>query len=695
MLIYRFRYVHYITRQIMKLFSNRLTNEKSPYLLQHAHNPVDWFPWGDDAFEKARSENKPIFLSIGYSTCHWCHVMERESFEDPVIGKLLNDAFVCIKVDREERPDIDQIYMTVCQMMNGQGGWPLSIFLTPEQQPFHAATYIPPSQRYGRIGLTELVPRIAEMWQVEQSKLIESAEKITDHLISHQLLSDSECGEISGEHLKGYVVECLHHADREWGGFGKAPKFPNSHRLLFLMRFGNKQGLQVALHTLERMRLGGLYDQVGFGFHRYSTDRTWLVPHFEKMLYDQALLVMAYLEAFQRTDDPFFRMVVEEVLTYVMRDMRDAKGGFYTAEDADSEGEEGLFYLWRDDELRNIVGDSANWLTKLWSFETTGNFRDESTGQKTGRNIPFLKDRLTSDEQHCFDPLRNELFEAREKRIHPLKDKKILTDWNGLMIAAFASAGRVLNNSAFIKTAEEAANFILETLMGKGMRFHRWCDGEASFNATLEDHAYMIHGLLALFDATLKPVYLEEAIRLGDELETTFKDDEQGGYYMNDAASTLIIRPKEFYDGALPSGNSVQLDNLLRLARLTGDQKWQAAAARLSRVFEKLIPDHPLSYMQAVLSLQGVLDDPVELVVCGESHQPETINILSWLQSNRATNELLIHKTDSTTATWNRLAPHTKENRAIDGCPTVYICRSYRCMEPVHTLSDLKAVLSR
>ena len=590
----------------MKSFSNRLLHEKSPYLLQHAHNPVDWYPWGEEAFEYARTENKPIFLSIGYSTCHWCHVMERESFEDPAIGKLLNEAFVCIKVDREERPDIDQIYMTVCQMMNGQGGWPLSIFLTPDQQPFHAATYIPPSQRYGRIGLTELVPRIAEMWQVEQRKLIESAEKITDHLISHQLHSGAEPKAISGSHLEEYAVECMHHVDREWGGFGKAPKFPNSHRLLFLLRSGKQQGIEMALHSLERMRLGGLYDQVGFGFHRYSTDRSWLVPHFEKMLYDQALLVMAYLEAFQRTQDPFFRMIVEEVLTYEMRDMRDEKGGFYTAEDADSEGEEGLFYLWRREELYTLAGSSAEWLIELWNMEETGNFRDESTGQKTGRNIPFLRHRLSDEDQHRLNDIRLVLFEEREKRIHPLKDKKVLTDWNGLMIAAFASAGRVLNDESFVEAAEEAAAFILTTLMGGGHSFHRWCDGEASFDATLEDHAYTIHGLLSLYDATLKPFYLEEAIRLAERLESVFKDEAQGGYYMTNTSSALLVRPKELYDGALPSGNSVHLDNLFRLARFTGDPAWQEVAAGLSRIYESVIPDNPLSYMQAILAFQGV-----------------------------------------------------------------------------------------
>ena len=679
----------------MKLFSNRLLHEKSPYLLQHAHNPVDWYPWGEEAFEYARTENKPIFLSIGYSTCHWCHVMERESFEDPAIGKLLNEAFVCIKVDREERPDIDQIYMTVCQMMNGQGGWPLSIFLTPDQQPFHAATYIPPSQRYGRIGLTELVPRIAEMWQVEQRKLIESAEKITDHLISHQLHSGAEPKAISGSHLEEYAVECMHHVDQEWGGFGKAPKFPNSHRLLFLLRSGKQQGIEMALHSLERMRLGGLYDQVGFGFHRYSTDRSWLVPHFEKMLYDQALLVMAYLEAFQRTKDPFFRMIVKEVLTYVMRDMRDEKGGFYTAEDADSEGEEGLFYLWRREELHTLAGSSAEWLIELWNMEEAGNFRDESTGQKTGRNIPFLRHRLSDEDQHRLNDIRLVLFEEREKRIHPLKDKKVLTDWNGLMIAAFASAGRVLNDESFVEAAEEAAAFILTTLMGGGHSFHRWCDGEASFDATLEDHAYTIHGLLSLYDATLKPFYLEEAIRLAERLESVFKDEAQGGYYMTSASSALLVRPKELYDGALPSGNSVHLDNLFRLARFTGDPAWQEVAAGLSRIYESVIPDNPLSYMQAILAFQGVMEDPVELIVCGEKDQTETVEILTWLHTHRRPHELLIHKTLATTETWNRLAPYTKENRAINGAPTVYICRSFQCMQPIHSLSGLRAALSR
>ena len=393
--------------------TNLLVHEKSPYLLQHASNPVYWHPWGEAAFQKAQDEDKPIFLSIGYSTCHWCHVMEHESFEDPTIARLLNDVFVCIKVDREERPDIDSIYMTVCQMMNGSGGWPLSLFLLPNQKPFHAATYIPPEQRYGRIGMKELIPRIDEMWKIERHKLEDGSEKITDHLVSYQLTAQADTNKIDETIIINAEASLLAQFDKEEEDLDKRL---NSQHLTVccLLRSGNPDGINAfTCYTLEKMRLGGLFDQVGYGFHRYATDREWLLPHFEKMLYDQALLIMAYIEAFECTNDRFYENVVHELITYVLRDMNHPEGGFYTAEDADSEGEEGIFYVWEKTELEALLGSSAEWINRIWNIQDKGNFREESSGIYTGRNIPHLKERINKSEADRFSSLQQILFKER------------------------------------------------------------------------------------------------------------------------------------------------------------------------------------------------------------------------------------------------------------------------------------------
>jgi len=421
-------------------YQNRLASEKSPYLLQHADNPVDWYPWNDEAFEKARQEDKPIFLSIGYSTCHWCHVMAHESFEDAQVAKLMNDTFVSIKVDREERPDIDGIYMTVCQMMTGSGGWPLTIIMTPEKKPFFAATYIPKETRFGLTGMLDLIPKIQDVWTNRKIEVIESSEKITSTI---QQLSPGTPGEELNGHLLSSAYEALSaRFDPEYGGFGSAPKFPIPHNLLFLLRYWktthDKKALQMAEQTMQAMRRGGIYDHVGFGFHRYSTDREWLVPHFEKMLYDQAMLVMAYTETFQATGKPEYEQTAREIIAYVLRDMTVPEGAFYSAEDADSEGKEGKFYVWTEDEIRQVLGDRANPVIELFNITKEGNFEEESYRRKTGQNILHLKVSLPEESASQWETDRQKLFAYREERFHPHKDDKILTDWNGLMIAALA-----------------------------------------------------------------------------------------------------------------------------------------------------------------------------------------------------------------------------------------------------------------
>ena len=676
--------------------TNLLIHEKSPYLLQHASNPVYWHPWGEAAFQKARDEDKPIFLSIGYSTCHWCHVMENESFEDPTIAKLLNDVFVCIKVDREERPDIDSIYMTVCQMMNGSGGWPLSLFLLPNQKPFHAATYIPPEQRYGRIGMKELIPRIDEMWKLERHKLEEASEKLTDHLVSYQLTAQGDTNQIDETILIKAEVSLLSQYDKKEGGFGEAPKFPTYHRLLFLLRSGNTDGINAALYTLEKMRLGGLFDQVGYGFHRYATDREWLLPHFEKMLYDQALLIMAYIEAYEYTNDRFYENVIHELITYVIRDMNHPEGGFYTAEDADSEEEEGIFYVWEKTELDALLGSSAEWINQIWNIQDNGNFREESSGTYTGRNIPHLKERFNKSEADRFFSLRKILFKEREKRVHPFKDTKVLTDWNGLMIAALAKAGRSLQHRAYVHAAEKAVQFVDAYLTNEnGKLWHRWRDGEAIISGTLEDYVFYINGLLELYDSTLDILYIAKVVALAEQVEKLFKDEQQGGYFMtSQQVNPLIVRPKEIYDGAIPSGNSMHLDNLFRIARLTGDPKWEKAAVNLYQLFEQPIKEQPLNFMQALLVFQGGFQGASEIVIVG-NHGLQVDEWLKWLQIHRQSSDLIIHVTDQNREQWGQLANHTKSMICVDGKPSIYICQSFECKPPVFDLDALNNALNR
>ncbi|MFH1125034.1 MAG: thioredoxin domain-containing protein, partial [Pseudomonadota bacterium] len=431
--------------------SNRLIHEKSPYLLQHAHNPVNWLPWGHEAFEKAHRENKPIFLSIGYSTCHWCHVMEKESFEDPEVAGLLNETFVSIKVDREERPDLDHVYMTACQMLTGSGGWPLTIVMTPDKRPFFAATYIPKGSRFGRTGMMELIPRLRDTWRTRRDEVLASAESITQSL--QGLEKESQGGDLDRSVLDRAYEELSKRFDKTYGGFSNAPKFPTPHNFFFMLRFwkrtGNSEALKMVEKTLQKIRWGGIYDQVGFGFHRYSTDREWLVPHFEKMLYDQAMLALAYLETYQAAGEGVYGDTAREIFEYVLRDMTSPEGAFYSAEDADSEGEEGKFYVWTREELRQILGEEeADLIAKVFHVEKSGNFREEATGENTGANILYLGRPISEiaadlgmprpDLEKAMESARKKLFEARKKRVHPHKDDKVLTDWNGLMIAAFA-----------------------------------------------------------------------------------------------------------------------------------------------------------------------------------------------------------------------------------------------------------------
>jgi len=599
--------------------TNRLNREKSPYLLQHAENPVDWYPWGEEAFARAVREDKPVFFSSGYSTCHWCHVMAHESFEDPDVAALMNETFVCIKVDREERPDLDKFYMTAGQMMTGGGGWPLTILMTPEKSPFFAATYIPKDSRFGRTGLRELIPQAKQAWKDRRSEITQSATKILT------LLRREDQPAAPGEPLAAALADeayedLMSRYDETWGGFGPPPKFPMPHQLVFLLRYGKAKGkdraVQMAADTLRIMRTGGICDHLGYGFHRYSTDRQWLLPHFEKMLYDQALLCQAYAEAFQITGEKVFDETAREIITYVLRDMTAPEGGFYCAEDADSEGKEGKFYLWTEEEIENILGkEEAELFVDTYGLEKEGNFVEEATGIRTGENILHrleaaarIASRLGIGENVLEDKLskaRERLFAARERRVHPGKDDKILTDWNGLMIAALARGAAVFAEPAYFEAARRAYLFIEKNLRDSDGRLrHRWRDGEASARSFADDYAFLIWGLIECHDYSGDSSYLAAARSLQDILDRRFWDEKQGGYFMSaDDQADVPIRPKESYDGAIPSGNSVAFYNLIRLHRLTGENAYATRAGELGRAFSPVISQIPSAHTMFMIAL--------------------------------------------------------------------------------------------
>ena len=600
--------------------TNRLIREKSPYLLQHAHNPVNWYPWGDAAFSLAKAADKPVFLSVGYATCHWCHVMEKESFENSEAAAALNEAFVCIKVDREERPDIDAVYMAACHVISGRGGWPMTVLLTPDKQPFFAATYLPLHSRFGQPGVLDICGQITTLWQSNRGKILDAVSQIGAHLSKSFRYQSSPS--LNDSPIQAAHAEITRRFDPRFGGFAPAPKVPSPHRLLFLLQQHERQGdaetLKMVETTLSHMRAGGIWDHVGFGFHRYSTDKQWLLPHFEKMLYDQALMALACLETFRITRNPVYAQTAEEIFTYVLRDMTSEAGAFFTAEDADSEGEEGRFYVWSIDEFRQILGDfSARWETLL-HVAPEGNFYDEATRTLSGVNILHMgmplsewARRLQVPESELvkeWEEIRRRLFAVRSQRVHPLKDDKVLTDWNGLMVAALAIAARILNRSDYAEAAARAANFILTTLRDfDGLLYHRYREGQVGISAYADDYAWMIFGLLSLYQADDNPRWLTEAIHLQWLLDADYPDRDSGGYFMNLDANELPVRPKELYDGAMPSANSVSLVNLTSLYNLTSDRRWMDQATQLATAFSGTVTHQPSAHTFFLTGLAAVL----------------------------------------------------------------------------------------
>lgn len=689
---------------------NRLQQEQSPYLLQHKDNPVDWWPWSIAAFELAKEQNKPIFLSIGYSTCHWCHVMAHESFEDDEVATLMNEAFINIKVDREERPAVDQLYMTVCQMLTGSGGWPLTILMTPEKKPFFAATYIPKFSQYGRIGMLDLVPRISKVWSERRDEIERSSENIVSHLreataepSAAQALDEALLHKAYGHFRKRF--------DSRNGGFGSAPKFPSPHILLFLLRYWSRTGEEAALEmvetTLLNMRLGGIYDHVGGGFHRYATDAVWKVPHFEKMLYDQALLIMAYTEAYQATKKVEYRETIEDVIAYVLRDLTSEEGAFHTAEDADSEGREGKFYVWEEREIKEVLPEPlAKSVIRLYGIERKGNFEEEATRKRTGENILFLKRPIVdaarkskvaeSVFQKQIEEALSLLFQHRKNRIRPSKDDKVLTDWNGLMIAALAMAGRVLKRKEYTDAAVRAASFVYEKMAGKnGELLHRYRSGNAAHAGTLDDYAFSIWALLELYETTFDASYLRQALSLATFCEAHFWDEESGGLFLaHDDALDLLVRQKEAYDGAIPSGNSAMMLNFVRLNKLTGDPHWAQRASHIGQAFSGVIHKQPTGFAGMLLGIDFALGPSSEVVVVGNPNAEDTLAQIDQIRNAYVPRKVVLFRSmTEEEPEIVRVAPFTRFQPWIDGRATVYICRNFVCEAPTNDPESLLGLL--
>jgi uncharacterized protein YyaL (SSP411 family) len=676
-----------MSKEAGKIKTNRLINEKSPYLLQHAHNPVDWYPWGEEAFEKAKNENKPVFLSIGYSTCHWCHVMEKESFEDDDVAALMNDAFVSIKVDREERPDIDSIYMAVCQAMTGSGGWPLNLLLTPDRKPFHALTYIPKESRLGRVGMLDLIPQVKELWNSQRDEIEKAA---------NQNVNALKPASLAGERLTDDILHIAYEQllgmfDEEHGGFGHAPKFPTPHNLMFLLRYWKRTGDRMALMMVEKtlcaMRMGGIYDHVGFGFHRYSVDQRWLVPHFEKMLYDQAMLAMAYTEAYQATGKEEYEKTCREIFIYLMRDMTSPEGGFFSGEDADSEGEEGKFYLWTENELRQVFTDEEYKLVKkVFNINVNGNFPEGN-----GKNIFYLSNPITevpgfpiTDIGKSIESSRSKLFEIRENRIHPGKDDKILTDWNGLMIAALARASQAFHEPGYAKNAQNAADFIITKMRNpKGGVYHRYRDGETAIPGFLDDYGFFVWGLLELYEATFEIRYLQAALEFNEYLLTHFWDAKTGGFFItSDDAENILIRKKDIYDGAVPSGNAVAMLNLIRLGKITADPELERKAEATGQAFSRIVGQAPAGYTMLMSALDFTLGPSSEVVIAGDLQAGDTMDMLKTLRKEFIPNKVVILRPNEESEI-TRISGYTKSLSSKGGKATAYVCRNFSCRLPV------------
>jgi uncharacterized protein YyaL (SSP411 family) len=688
--------------------TNRLAGEKSPYLLQHAHNPVDWFPWGEEAFEKARREGKPVFLSIGYATCHWCHVMERESFESETVAAYLNEHFVSIKVDREERPDVDDIYMGAVQALSGQGGWPLSVFLTSDKKPFFGGTYFPYPGKYGRPSFLDLLQHIAGLWTSDRQKVLGSADAIAKHL--QEGVTSFATGEALGAATLTEAFEQLRRRfDQAHGGWGTGTKFPTPHVMSFLLRYhartGEPEALRMVTRTLDAIVQGGLRDHLGGGFHRYCVDREWVIPHFEKMLYDQALLVRALVEAHLVTGDARYAAVARETVEFVLREMTTQDGAFTSAWDADSEGVEGKFYVWTEAELKALLGADFAPFAQVYGVTKDGNFDEfpgenqlvlaakvEDVAKKHGLTPAALEEKLAAS--------RAKLLAVRARRVPPLHDDKVLADWNGLMIGALAAAARGLGEPRYAEAAARAATFVLERMRGpasgpeSGALQHRWRDGQLAIPAMSDDLAFMSWGLLDLYAATRDPRWLGEAKRLTDELVAGFWDEQGGGVFLTRAGTDLIHRPKPSYDGAVPAGASVAALVFATLGTLAQDDaQVQRAQQTLAAAAELLAKAGGHGATQALQALDLLVGPVREVVVAGDLGDPATQALLDVLDRRYLPRTLVVHRPADPAGPIAELAPFVAAQGPRDGKPTAYVCQDYACQSPVHDPAALRALL--
>jgi uncharacterized protein YyaL (SSP411 family) len=684
-------------------YSNQLIHETSPYLRQHAHNPVDWYAWGPEALEKARRLDRPIFLSIGYSACHWCHVMEHESFEDPAVARILNEHFVSIKVDREERPDLDQIYMTAVQLLTGQGGWPMSVFLAPDLKPFYGGTYFPAEDRYGRPSFKRLLLALAEAWQTRRGEITESSGQITERLQQVGRLEPGH-GQLEPRLLQNAAGMHARIFDRTYGGFGSAPKFPHPMELRLLQRMWKRLGDEDALHmvrlTLDRMAMGGIYDHLGGGFHRYSTDERWLVPHFEKMLYDNALLAVAYLEAHQATGDALYRQVVEETLGYVLRDMTSPEGSFYSTEDADSEGEEGKFYVWPAQEIEQLLGKKrADLFTYVYGVTPEGNWEGRNILERHGRDEQDARMRGVpeSELRQIREESKRALFAARNRRVRPGRDEKVLTSWNGLMIDAFALAAQVLDNPAYTTAAVRAADFILRTMRTPDGRLLRTVSAgsQPKLNGYLEDYAFFLDALVSLYEATFDDRWIESALGLSEVLINQFWDDAEGGFfYTGRSHETLIARTKDPHDSSIPSGNSMAVLALLRLAKLTGRQELFVKAEATLQLFQGLMAASPLAAGQMLVALDYYLGPVQEFAVVGDFSDEDTRQTLRLIRGRFQPNRVVAAKSAGKDGTRPDLLPLLADKTAR-GAVTTYICENFACQAPLIGVEPLAAAFKK
>ncbi len=679
-------------------FTNHLINESSPYLLQHAHNPVDWYPWGEEAFAKARLENKPVLLSIGYSACHWCHVMAHESFEDEQIAQLMNENFVNIKVDREERPDLDQIYMNAVQMMTHHGGWPMTVFLTPDAVPFYGGTYFPPQDRYNMPGFPRVLLSITEAYRDRQADIAETSQSLINEL---RRLSETNATAqpIEKELLDAAYIGIIRSYDAVNGGFGGAPKFPPAMTLEFLLRThvrtGNPQALEMVRHTAEKMALGGMYDQVGGGFHRYSTDAKWLVPHFEKMLYDNALLSRLYLHYFQISQDKLANDTTTGILDYVLREMTSPDGGFYSTQDADSEGHEGKFFVWDHEEVQKVLnGRDAVLFCEYYDITPGGNFE--------GKNIPNVKLSMEelaqkhatslADVEDSIEKSKARLFEIREQRIKPDRDEKILTAWNGLMLASLAEAGAALNRPDYLEAARRNADFLLSNLRCDGLLLRTYKDGVAKFNAYLEDYAFLIEGLVTLYETTGETRWLDEAVTLTDRMIDEFWDKTNGGFYFTgNSHEELIVRSKDYFDNATPSGNSVAAIVLQRLAILTENEEYRNLAIAVLNQIADSARKYPSGFGYALSAVDFLLATPKEIAVIARDQG--SLNLfLSDIWGKYLPNKVIAAQVNEQKTGGNIAL--LRNRGMIDDKTTAYVCEHYVCKEPVVDLDGLRRQLA-